>query len=110
MRSPGELNSEKLSSFLWELLRYSPGATILVDREETIVATNANAAKLLRSEREELEGRAIETLIPAHVQEAWSQFFTRCFSNTEDWPFEEARDLWVCLLYTSDAADDRPRV
>jgi len=78
-----------------DLLRFSPGATILVDREGTIVAANTIAGRLLLSDPEGLKGKAIKNLIPERVQETWSQVFSRCFGDPEDWPLGEAFDL--CL-------------
>ena len=80
-------------SFHKDLLQFSPGATILVDREERIVVANALAGKLLQWDPAELRGQAFRSLVPEQVQETWSQVFSRCFGDPEDWPIGETLGL-----------------
>jgi len=87
-----------------DLLRFSPGAAILVDREGTIVAANTIAGRLLLSDPEELKGEAIKNLIPERVQETWSQVFSRCFGDPEDWPLREDFDLCLHQADSSEVA------
>jgi PAS domain S-box-containing protein len=85
-----------------ELLRFSPGATMLVNREGTIEATNTLAGKLLLTEPGRLTGLAMTSLVLERSREAWSQFFTRCLGDQSDWPLGEARDLWLSRADSSD--------
>lgn len=84
------------------LLRHSPGATVLLDRDGTLVAANTLAGKLLISDPSELTGQNMNSLVLERSQEFWSQLFSRCFSAPEDWPFGEVSDLWLRLADLSE--------
>ncbi|MDH3814161.1 MAG: PAS domain S-box protein, partial [Acidobacteriota bacterium] len=90
------------SGFLIDLLRFSPGATILINREGTIEATNTLAGKLVLTDPGRLTGLAMTSLVLERSREAWSQFFTRCLGDQRDWPLGEARDLWLSRADSSD--------
>jgi DNA-binding NtrC family response regulator len=90
------------SGFRIDLLRFSPGATLLVNREGTIEAANMLAGRLLLTDPGRLTGRAIASLILERAQPAWSQLFTRCFGDQGDWPLGEALDLWLSRADSSD--------
>jgi formate hydrogenlyase transcriptional activator len=90
------------SGFQIDLLRFSPGATILVDREGTIEAANALAGRLILTDPTELTGRAMKSLVLEHAHQAWSQLFTRCFGDQRHWPVGEAVDLWLSRADSSD--------
>jgi PAS domain S-box-containing protein len=78
-----------------DLLRFSPGATILVNREGTIEAANTLAGRLLLTDPGRLTGKSMTSLVLEHSREAWSQLFTRCFGDQRDWPLGEDLDLWL---------------
>jgi len=87
-------NSEP-SPFLRDLLGFSPRATIVADREGTIVQANTPAGELLARDPEELQGQSVHSLFPERVREAWSRLFSRCLGEPEDWPLGETLDLWA---------------
>ena len=78
------------------IVQFSPGATILIDRDGTIVAANTLAGGLLGRSPSDLMGQPVSTLFPERVQEIWSRFFVRCLGAPEDWPLGETFDIWVC--------------
>jgi len=88
--------------FRIDLLRFSPGATILVNREGTIEAANALAGRLLVTDPGTLTGLAMKSLVLERSQEAWSQLFTGCFGDQRDWPLGEALDVWLSRADSSD--------
>ena len=79
--------------FLRDLLGFSPGATILVEPQGTIVAANTPARELLTRGPEELKGQSVHSLFPERVREDWSRFFSRCLGEPEDWPLGETLEL-----------------
>jgi PAS domain S-box-containing protein len=90
------------SGFRIDLLRFSPGATILVNREGTIEAANTLAGRLLLTDPGMLTGLAMKSLVLERSQEAWSQLFTRCFGDPSDRPLGDALDLWLRRADSSD--------
>jgi len=79
-----------------EVLQVSPGATVLINPDGTIIAANTIAGELLGRSRSELKGQPVSSLFPERGRQAWSRFFARCLNEPEDWPLGETLDLWVC--------------
>ena len=83
------------ADFHRDLLQFSPGAAVLIDRKGTILAANTLAGRLLLTGPAELSGQAMNDLILDRSQETWSDWFARCFGDPKDRPVGEALDLWL---------------
>ncbi|WP_091817904.1 CHASE domain-containing protein [Marinobacter mobilis] len=78
-----EVKNRKERAFLKAILESSPDAMVIVDNQGTIKLANQQAQQLFGYSREQLEGHAVEKLIPPQLRAVHSNHFAHFLEHPE---------------------------
>jgi PAS domain S-box-containing protein len=78
----------------WSLFEAAPDGIVVIDPGGTIVLVNSQVEKMFGYRREELQGQAIEVLVPERFRSRHVQHRTRFFANLHSRPMGIGLDLF----------------